>query len=289
MKTMTKNFTFYAKRLLLFMLLVCVFTPQSKAQKKAIAYLLNPVVYVNLMLPSADSLLLVDGTGALYSNKYSAGVDDYDAGKLSNFNENICLFRDGKKLAIEARPMPKQTDTLFIHIWGVRQPIYDLQINLHNPLPLLPLQSWLIDNYLHTQIQINLVNKTHYRFTTKVDTDSYLNRFMIVFERNSSQQNGMVSVSNATQLNTGTVSVYPNPVIGNRLTLQFNNMVKDNYTVKLSSLTGETLAGMNIMHAGNNNKYYLLVNSVYTKGIYTVTISGKNTEKIIHLPIIVNN
>src|SRR5690242_12139058 len=114
MKTMTKNFTFYALRLLLCMLLVCVFVPQSKAQKETTAYLLNPVVYVNLMLPSADSLLLVDGTGVLYSNEYSAGVDEYDAGKLSNFNENICFFRDGQKLAIEARPVPKQADSLFI-------------------------------------------------------------------------------------------------------------------------------------------------------------------------------
>ena len=92
---------------------------QSKAQKKAIAYLSNPVVYINLMLPSADSLLLVDGTGALYANKFSASVDENDAGKLSNFNENICLFRDGKKLAIETRPIPKQTDTLFIRMWGI--------------------------------------------------------------------------------------------------------------------------------------------------------------------------
>ena len=287
MKAMTKNFTFYVLRLLLFVLFICVFVPQSKAQKEATAYLLNPVVYVNLMLPWADTLLLVDGTGVLYSNKYSADVDEFDAGKLSNFNENICLFRDGQKLAIEARPIPKQADTLFIHMWGVRQQIYDLQINLRNPLPLLQLQGWLIDNYLHTQTQINLLNKTHYRFTAEVDTNSYINRFMIVFERNVSQQNSMVSISNATQLNTGTVSVYPNPVIGNRLTLQFNNIPKDNYTVRLSSLTGEILAGTNIMHSGNNTKYYLPINSVYTKGVYTITISGKNTEKIIHLPIIV--
>ena len=284
---MTKNFTFYVLRLLLFILLICVFVPQSKAQKETTAYLLNPVVYVNLMLPWADSLLLVDGTGALYSNKYSADVDEYDAGKLSNFNENICLFRNGQKLAIEARPLPKQTDTLFIHMWGVRQQVYDLQINIRNPSALLPIQGWLVDNYLHTQTQVSLLNKTHYRFVAETDTNSYLNRFMIVFERNVWQQNNIVSIGNTTQLNTGTVSVYPNPVVGNRLTLQFNNMVKDNYTVKLSSLKGEALAGMNIIHSGENNKYYLLLNSVYTKGIYTVTITGKNTEKIIHLPIII--
>jgi hypothetical protein len=272
------------------MLFICLFISwQSKAQKKAIAYLVSPVVYVNLMLPSADSLLLVDGTGVLYSNRYSADVDDYDAGKLSNFNENICLFRNGQKLAIEARPLPKQTDTLFLHIWGVRQQVYDLQINLRNPLLLLPIQGWLIDNYLHTQTQVSLLNKTHYRFTTGVDTNSYLNRFMIVFERDDRQQNNIVSVGNATQLNIGTVSVYPNPFSGNKLTLLFNNIPKDNYTITFGSLSGKILSAINIIHSGENKKYYLPLNSVYTKGIYTVTVSGKNTKKIIHLPIVVIN
>ncbi len=286
---MTKIFTSHPFRLLCLFFLVGMLKPgPGNAQKKAIAYLANPVVYINLMLPSADSLLLVDGTGAMYANKFSANVDEDDAGKLSNFNENICLFRDGYKLAIEARPLPKNPDTLFIHMWGMHQPAYTLQINLRGVALLLPNQAWLVDNYLHTQIPVSLFGKTKYSFNASADTNTYLNRFMIIFKRDSKKDNNTISTGNVTHLNTCGVTVYPNPVTGNKLTLQFNNMPKDNYDIKINSLSGRILSGLNIMHNGGNSEYYLPLNSVYTKGIYSLTISGKNTGKIIHLSIVVN-
>ena len=156
---------------------------KRKHKKKPSLILPNPVVYVNLMLPSADTLLLVDGTGVLYANKFSAGVDEDDAGKLSNFNENICLFRDGKKLAIETRPVPQQPDTLFICMWGVIRQTYDLQISLRNIPLMLPVNAWLVDNYLHTQTQVNLFSKTLYSFSPGNRSSSYVNRFIIVFDK----------------------------------------------------------------------------------------------------------
>ena len=121
---MMKTLTYYSLRSLCCLVLCTCLVGHAKSTKEVTAYLQNPVVYINLMLPSGDTLLLVDGTGALYGNKFSAGVDADDAGKLSNMNENICLFRNGQKLAIEARPIPKQTDTLFIRMWGMIMPKY---------------------------------------------------------------------------------------------------------------------------------------------------------------------
>ena len=240
---MKKIFISYPLRLLCMLFFVGILKPeQTGAQKKAIAYLANPVVYVNLMLPSADSLLLVDGTGALYANRFSAGVDEDDAGKLPNFNENICLFRDGHNLAIEARPIPTGTDTLFIRMWSVYQHTYTLQINLRAIALLLPVHAWLVDNYLHTQVPLNLLGKTKYAFNPSADASSYLNRFMIVLVHGTKQDNNAISTGTATQLNTGTVSIYPNPLSGNKLTLQFNDIPKDNYTVRFGSLTGEILS-----------------------------------------------
>jgi hypothetical protein len=284
-----KIFVPYSLKVLCLLFLGSIFTPgQGTAQKKAIAYIANPVVYINLMLPSADSLLLVDGTGALFSDNYSANVDEYDAGKLSNFNENICLYRAGHNLAIEARPIPKSSDTLFVRMWSVRQSTYTIQVNLRSVALLLPLNAWLVDNYLHTQIPVNLLGETKYSFNPSVDSNSYLNRFMIILKRGGIQGNNIINTGTVTQLNASRVTVYPNPVAGHKLSLHFTGMSKDSYTIKFSSLSGETLFGINIMHPGGDNEYYLPLNSVYTKGIYTLTISGKNTGKIIHLPIVVN-
>ena len=232
---------------------------------------------------------MVDGTGALYANRFSANVDEDDAGKLPNFNENICFFRDGHNLAIEARPIPKSTDTLFIRMWSLYQHTYTLQINLRAIALLLPIHAWLVDNYLHTQVPVNLLGKTKYSFSSSVDANSYLNRFMIVFIRDAKQINNAINTGNAAQLYTSRVTVYPNPITGNRFMLQFNNMAKDTYNIRISTLSGRILSDVNVTHNGVNNGYYLPLNSVYTKGVYTVTISGKNTEKIIHLPVIVNN
>lgn len=288
-----KTFTNCVLKLLCLLVIIAwVFMPKNaSAQKKALVYLGNPVAYINLMLPSADSLLLVDGTGALYSNRFSAAVDGNDAGKLPNFNENICLFRDGQKLAIETRPIPKQQDTLFVRMWGMYNQTYSLQIYFRSIFAMFPVHALLIDNYLHTQKQIDLFGKTLYSFTPDVaDTNSYINRFQIVFSRNNTvQNNDVVSINTAQQLNAGAgkVSVYPNPLTGHLLTLQFNSMPGDDYSIKLTNVSGEVLLTKNIKHEGGNNEYYLTVNSVI-KGIYTITVSGKNSGKIIHLPIIVN-
>ncbi len=271
------------------MVCVCLMVSEkSIAQKKSTAFLNNPVVYINLMLPYENNLLLVDGTGALYSNKFSAKVDEDDAGKLSNRNENICLLRDKQKLAIETRPLPKQTDTLFINMWGLYySKAYSLQISFKAIPLMLPVDAWLIDNYLHKQTAIDLFGKTLYNFSANKDSNSYVNRFKIVFIRNYQKEDEITSINKASTLNVAEVTAYPNPVTGNKLTLRFNDMPKDYYNIKLSGLSGEILSAQNIIHYGGSNEYYLPVNSVYTKGIYTVIISGRDTKKIIHLPVVI--
>ena len=153
---------------------------------------------------------------------------------------------------------------------------------------MLPVQAWLIDNYLHTQTRINLFGKSLYSFTLAADTGSYLNRFMVVFDKGNRRGNNLISTGNASQLNTGHILVYPNPVTENRLSLHFMGMPRDNYTVKFSSLTGKILSELNIMHSGGDNLYYLPLNSVYIKGIYALNIFGTDTRKTIHLLVVIN-
>jgi len=287
---MKTNFTScFLKLLYVCLFIISAALPESlAAQKKAVAYLANPVVYVNLMLPSADSLLLVDGTGCLFANQFSANVDYDDAGKLSNMNENICLLRDGKKLAIEARPIPKQTDTLFIHMWGMYRQTYTLQINMRSIPLLLPVHVWLIDNYLHTQTPVSLFEKTLYSFKPSTDTGSYINRFMMVFNHNERKEGNEVNTSGAETVQTGKITVYPNPVTNSRICMHFTGMPKGKYSIRLNSLSGEFLSGLNILHAGADNEYYLPINSVYTNGIYSITVSNISSGKTIHLPVIIN-
>lgn len=263
------------------LLACCCMQIKGKAQTAADAYHRDPVVYIDLMLPSADSMLLVDGTAAMYDNRFSADVDQYDADKLPNFLENICLLRDGKNLAIEARPLPKQNDTLFIKMWQLRKPVYNLQITIKGIPALLGKDAWLIDNYLHTQVPVDFFNKTLYSFSPNTDANSYVNRFMIVLN-NDKKQDSISAIA-------GSIKVFPNPVTGNKISLQFTNMAKDNYKIIVTSLTGRGLLNSNIVHNGGNNIYYLPLNSVMNRGLYTIAISSGDGKKIIHLPVILNN
>src|SRR5262249_49451342 len=113
------------------------------------------VIYTNLMVASGDSLSLTDGVGAVLDKQFSASVDENDAAKLWNFTENIALVRNSSALAIEFRPVPRLTDTLFYRLFLAQKP-YDLQIFSSNLPKNVKMQAILIDKYLHTQTKINL-------------------------------------------------------------------------------------------------------------------------------------
>jgi hypothetical protein len=46
-----------------------------------------PAIFVNLMAPSGDKFILIDGVGAGFGKRFSSNVDKDDATKLWNFNE----------------------------------------------------------------------------------------------------------------------------------------------------------------------------------------------------------
>ncbi len=165
-------------------------------------------------------------------------------------------------------------------MWGLSQPVYDLQISIKGISSLITSKAWLVDNYQHTQTPVNLFGKTFCSFMPTTDVNSYKNRFMIIF---TNEKQDVASVPR------GDVKIFPNPVSGNKVSLQFNNMIKDNYSITLNNFSGEILLQKNIVHDGENSTYYLPLNSVLIKGINTITIYGSNTKKTLHLPVILNN
>ncbi|HEX5151074.1 MAG TPA: hypothetical protein VFW07_06475 [Parafilimonas sp.] len=143
-----------------------------------------PAIFANLMTPSGDKLILVDGVGAGFGKRFSANVDKDDATKLWNFNENMALIRNGKALAIEFRPLPDSTDTLFFRLYLKQQP-YVLQLFSANLPANIRGRVWLVDKYLNQQTEINISDTALYSFTPNSDTNSYRNRFMLVLDRDN--------------------------------------------------------------------------------------------------------
>jgi subtilisin-like proprotein convertase family protein len=258
-----------------------------------------PVIYTNLMLPTANGLILADGVGAGFDNKFSAAVDDHDSKKLWNFDEKLTLVRNDATLGIEFRPMPVLTDTLFYRLYLRQQP-YVLQIFTQNIAGMQLTRAWLVDKYLNTETEVNLHDTTLYNFTPNSDLNSYRDRFMLVFKRqftgtpvpvtkvvNESDPN-TTGNTNSFAATAGNVNVYPNPASTDKVTLQFGNMEKGNYEVTVYSPKGQKLSIRKIEYSGGTNVYTLPLNPSWAAGVYTINIANEDSKKAVNLKLVIS-
>jgi len=188
-------------------------------------------------------------------------------------------------------------DTLFYRMYLRQQP-YSLQI-FSNNFKTVPARAWLVDKYLNTKTEINLHDTTYYDFTPNPDTNSYRNRFMIVFNHQFigtpvpvtkvvNQENpNTTGVANSVAVRATGVAMYPNPVNTNKVTLEFNDMDKGKYEVTVYSPGGQKLASRKIEHNGGNNMYPLPLNPSWSAGVYTISIAGEDQKKAINLRLVI--
>ena len=119
------------------------------------------------------------------------------------------------------------------------------------------------------------------------DTNSYRNRFMMIFKRQFaatavavtktiSQTNPDVTgVANSNATGTNGISLYPNPVVaGGIAMIKFSNIEKGNYDISVYNQTGQKLSGNKITHNGINNIYPVTINPLWMQGVYTMTIEN---------------
>ena len=145
---------------------------------------MNSSLRANLYYVHADSsIALADGNLTQFNNSYSDSVvDNEDAIKLINTNENLGLSRHNATLAIESRPNLMVTDTIFLHLVKTTQRAYRFQfepLNLDNS----NLVGYLQDKYLNTSTEISLSNTTPIDFAVDANAGSAAaDRFQIVFK-----------------------------------------------------------------------------------------------------------
>lgn len=248
----------------------------------------SPYIYVNLLLPSADSLLLVDGTAALFAPKFSNLIDEDDAIKFPNFNESIAMLRFDRRMAIETRPYPVLTDTLFIKMTYLKaQQPYDLSILPVN-VPEHAAQAWLIDKYLNVKTPVNVNDTTLYSFTPGSDTASYMRRFIIVFNRQFIADPVPVTKDESeAKMLAGSINIFPNPVTTNRFQLNVVNLNKGNYKAEIHSNDGKILLVWDIEHAGGSSSYSVNLPAGTAAGIYTVVVMDDNKKLIKKISLVI--
>ncbi len=259
---------------------VGVFGLKASPSPKSTPYT-PPALYVNLL---DQSNVVMDGVGMGFSNKYSVYIDSLDTQKKWNEEiENMAIVHHDTTLAIEFRPVPKQPDTMLIRLY-LRQHPYTLQIFTKGVADDLPAEASLVDKYLGTQTPLDIHNVNLYAFTPNKDTNSYRNRFMIVFNRTGKkqqQEKGVTTSANAIAKSNlssaGEVSIYPNPVTGSKAMLKFNDMPAGSYEVTIYNAAGEQLSVSTVQHTGINTVYPLLLKSSWNTGLLVINILNTET------------
>ena len=240
----------------------------------------HPAIFTNLVLPTGE---LLDGVGAAFGKQYAAKVDKDDATKLWNIDENIALVRDEATLAIEARPVPSNADTLFFRLYLRQQP-YALKLFSQDLPENLPAKAWLVDKYLNTQTEVNLYDTTVYNFTPNTDTNSYRNRFMLVFNREKPGSKPGID----SRVQKIKARIYPNPVSGKTFRLILDNATDGNYTLTIYNTAGRFIATRNINYTYGQNTYSVTVPAGITSGTYIVQAMNDKGIVVASIPLVIS-
>lgn len=84
------------------------------------------------------------------------------------------------------------------------------------------------------------------------------------------------------------ISIYPNPVTGNTIALQFTNMPKGIYTLRLLNLMGQVMFCGTAVHNGSSGTQTITPESSMAKGNYYLEISGPGDLKTSRSVLVTN-
>ncbi len=86
--------------------------------------------------------------------------------------------------------------------------------------------------------------------------------------------------------NTGSITIYPNPIKGNMVNLQFTNQLKGIYMVRMISNNGQMVYSGKIAVSSNNNTQTLYTNKNLSGGIYQLEIIAPDNSVNIRKAIV---
>ncbi len=141
----------------------------------------SSIIRTNLFQLQNGTPVLYDGVMNRFDDGFVSDLNQDDAEKLGNFNENLGILRDGKTLAIESRPMPTTTDTIHYRLGQVRMTNYRFVLQTQG-MAHAGAQAYLEDLFTHTSTPVEMNGETTYDFTISNNPSSYAtSRFRLVF------------------------------------------------------------------------------------------------------------
>jgi hypothetical protein len=163
---------------------IVTFHETDKAETSNLVSRENSIVSslrINLSKNINGENVLIDGVVNLFDGSFSNSVDKNDAKKLKNPTENISIKKGGQLLTIEKCSPVLISDTIFYNISEMKPATYNLELVPEN-LNWNEFGAFLIDQYLGTSTEINVLNSSTISFEVNSDSASFSSeRFMLVF------------------------------------------------------------------------------------------------------------
>jgi len=207
-----------------------------------------------------NQLQEVEGALALFDASYSWDVNEQDATKMSNLDEQVSFKINNQNIAIASQSIPLIANELPIDLRNFRQADYQWYFELENYNGATP---YLFDtqNQSYTEIE----NGTSYNFSVNVQSPpSYAERFKVVFANNT--------LSNPSF--GATIVLYPNPAVKGSNQF-FMEGVESTAKVTIHNLLAQPIA---IQTTEQANGLQVQALETVATGIYVVTITTATTK-----------
>lgn len=248
------------------------FTEASKGTSLTSVFkLLPPLSTWNIQLYQSDSLnvdaMPSDGLILRFDSKFSNSIDQLDALKPVNQDENLAVKNTDQLLSIESRNTPGFLDTIPLYFYQIRDKKYvfkfDITANVGR-------KAYLIDKYLNLEYPIEQSGITSYSFEVdQLNTSSKdPNRFAIVFKEE------VLAVSSILA-NSKYLSITPNPVTNNKFKITNNRGFELGNVLEIIDMNGKTIYKTSISASGN--EYLIDLQGKLVSGVYCVKLSTGNS------------
>ena len=144
------------------------------------------------------------------------------------------------------------------------------------------LHAILVDNYLKKKIPLSIANSSFIEFTVDTNSESYENRFMVLFERVSTTE---YSAAKNELFKTGSFVVTPNPTENNTISIQFSNQSIGKYKIHLMNNSGQIVFNRSIKVKEANGKDSIMP-GIIASGSYQLVIIAEDERKSVQQVII---
>jgi hypothetical protein len=252
---------------------------------------------LGINMHAAHNGVLSDGVMVVWDRSFTNLTDQDDAIKMQNTAENVGILNSRKVLTLESRKNITGTDTVQLHLKNLRRQNYHLRF--HPKYFSEDIQNaTLVDRFTNQSFGISKNDTSSFLFTINTNAASSDSlRFYIVLNakkrvqpiilaQTEQDQNEIVKNRLHPKTSTQSVSAYPNPVSGNKLTLSVQNFEAGEYYFEIKNILGIVVKKMNLTVINDVENFNIELPKHTAKGVYYLQIT--NGLKDERLQLVVN-